>query len=339
MSRKEKMLWILYGFILILLYLLSSTDLIIKEKETEVYAVSVIIEDSSDDNYVNFRKGMDQAAIDLNADVSFITLYDKGNQAQQEELILREQQEGSRVLIVSPVDAGRVLGLMEHKRLTVPLIFLNSEAALTGDGVGGRIGFDYFQMGQELAEQIQKDALGQKVFLIGERRPDSVSVRFRDGLLSVLEPLGYEIDSWEGLGWKEWEAALKQAKTEDRIPAVAVALDPVSLAAAAGWISGQEAEPDPEERSQDRSGEEMERPLLGLYGRGNTVGLFNYLDRGILQGLCITDDFSAGYLSVRMAVDLAENRIVEDMGYLESRCIRREDLRRKEYEKMLYPIE
>ena len=80
MSRKEKMLWIFYGLILVLLFLLSSTDLIIKEKETQVYVISVIIEDSSDDNYVNFRKGMDRAAIDLNADVSFITLYDKGNQ-------------------------------------------------------------------------------------------------------------------------------------------------------------------------------------------------------------------------------------------------------------------
>ena len=120
MSRKEKMLWIFYGLILVLLFLLSSTDLIIKEKETQVYAISVIIEDSSDDNYVNFRKGMDRAAIDLNADVSFITLYDKGNRIQQEELILREQQDGSRVLIVSPVDAGKVLALLEDKRVSVP---------------------------------------------------------------------------------------------------------------------------------------------------------------------------------------------------------------------------
>ena len=115
MSRKEKMLWIFYGLILVLLFLLSSTDLIIKEKETQVYAISVIIEDSSDDNYVNFRKGMDRAAIDLNADVSFITLYDKGNRIQQEELILREQQDGSRVLIVSPVDGEKVLALLEDK--------------------------------------------------------------------------------------------------------------------------------------------------------------------------------------------------------------------------------
>ena len=48
---------------LILLYLLSSTDWIIKEKEVEVYPVSLIISDTSDDDYVNFRKGVDQAAV------------------------------------------------------------------------------------------------------------------------------------------------------------------------------------------------------------------------------------------------------------------------------------
>ncbi len=86
MTRKEKMLWILYGIVLLLLFLLSSTDLIIKEKKTQIYKISVIIEDASDENYVNFRKGMDRAAIELHADVSFITLYDRGSGEQQREL-------------------------------------------------------------------------------------------------------------------------------------------------------------------------------------------------------------------------------------------------------------
>ena len=58
-----------------------------------------------------------------------------------------------------------------------------------------------------------------------------------------------------------------------------------------------------------------------------------------MQGLCVTDDFSAGYLSVKAAVELAQNRVVKDTGFLESGYIRREDLRDEKYEKMLYPIE
>ena len=55
-KKKELVLWGILCVGLILLYLLSSTDWIIKEKEVEVYPVSLIISDTSDDDYVNFRK-------------------------------------------------------------------------------------------------------------------------------------------------------------------------------------------------------------------------------------------------------------------------------------------
>ena len=63
-TGKEKVLWILYGTVLLVLFLLSSTDLIIKEKEGEIYSVSVVVEKTADDDYVNFRKGAERAAID-----------------------------------------------------------------------------------------------------------------------------------------------------------------------------------------------------------------------------------------------------------------------------------
>ena len=65
-KKKELVLWGILCVGLILLYLLSSTDWIIKEKEVEVYPVSLIISDTSDDDYVNFRKGVDQAAVEYN---------------------------------------------------------------------------------------------------------------------------------------------------------------------------------------------------------------------------------------------------------------------------------
>lgn len=101
-TRKEKLLWLGYGLVLVLLFLLSSTDLIIKEEKREIYPISVIVEDTSDTNYVNFRKGMEQAAIEWNGDISFITLYETGSVRQQQELILREEQAGARALIVVP---------------------------------------------------------------------------------------------------------------------------------------------------------------------------------------------------------------------------------------------
>ena len=324
MTRKEKMLWILYGIVLLLLFLLSSTDLIIKEKKTQVYKISVIIEDISDENYVNFRKGMDRAAIELHADVSLITLYDKGSGEQQRELMLREQQDGCKALIVAPADKEQILSMQEDKRMNVPLVLLNSEVSSGGDKIVERIGFDYYQMGQELGKRITEEQSPDKtVYLFRKQEPDSVSVRFQEGLLSELKPWGYEIIIQESSREGDLREAAEQIAGRNKDQAVIVALDPASLTEAAQTYS--------------EAGEALK--LKGLYGRGNTVRLLNYLDKGVIRGLCITDDFSAGYLSVKMAVELAENRMAEEVGNLESRCIRREDLRNVEYEKMLFPIE
>ncbi|MFQ8841435.1 MAG: hypothetical protein ACLR8P_11450 [Clostridium fessum] len=75
-KKKELVLWGILCVGLILLYLLSSTDWIIKEKGGGLPGV-LIISDTADDDYVNFRKGVDQAAVEYNVDVSFITLYER----------------------------------------------------------------------------------------------------------------------------------------------------------------------------------------------------------------------------------------------------------------------
>ena len=126
-TRKEKILWILLGAALVVLFLLSSTDLIIKEEERKIYPISVIVEDADDANYVNFRKGMDQAAIEQNADVSFITLYEEENISQQLALMTREEQDGATALVVVP--AG---GSGSYERIvasaSVPLVMVLAQA-------------------------------------------------------------------------------------------------------------------------------------------------------------------------------------------------------------------
>lgn len=335
MTRREKRLWILFGGVLLFLFLLSSTDLILKEKETEIYPISVIIEDAADDSYINFRKGMERAAMEFNADVRFVTLYEDGNQAQQEELMLREQQDGSQALIVSPVDLDRVMKLRSEKRITVPVVLLNAEMSPAREKAAAALSFDYYGMGCVLGERIlEEHGEEPQVYLIREEREDRITSRFQEGILSVLEPAGSEISvigrkkeelqrQIEALT-EELSAGQETGAQESAPQAVFVALDPVSLSETARILAERE---------------EVFSLVGGLYGRGTAVPVLNYLDKGIIRGLCVTDDFSMGYLSVKEAVELAGGHSVSDMGYLDSHYIQKEDLRKETYEKMLYPIE
>ena len=105
---------------------------------------------------------------------------------------------------------------------------------------------------------------------------------------------------------------------------ILVAPEPESLLEAAQMIEDTEG---------------AEEWVAGLYGRGSSVPILNFLDKGIIKGLCITDDFSAGYLSVKAAIELAEGGSVQTGNYLDSYFIRRGDLRNEKYEKILYPVE
>ncbi len=344
MNRKVKFLWILYGMVLAVLFLLSSTDLIIKEEAAEVYPISVIIGDTSDENYVNFRKGMERAAIELNGDVSFITLYEKGSAVQQRELILRELADGAGALVVAPVEADLLCEMEQENRFPVPVILINGEYETVCElERSACFTFDYYGMGQRLGEEILKEFPQQKrVCILEEERTDMAGRLFSQGLQRALGLTGCEVLSIEeetdasesdgaaGEGKDDWERGFLEKITGGWTQkTVLAAADPGSLARAAQLLAEKE---------------EASRWVEGLYGRGNTVLVLNYLDKGIIRGLCVTDDFSAGYLSVKAAVELAGNHPSEEESVggrrcLESHYIRREDLRNEKYEKMLYPIE
>ncbi len=324
--RKINFFWIFYGLVLVMLFLLSSTDLIIKEEEAEIYPVSVIIEDTSDENYVSFRKGMEQAAMEFNADVSFITLYEKGNTVQQKELMLREQEDGSRALIVAPVEEGMLAGMYQENLLSVPVICINTgREAVNGADKAAVFTFDYYEMGHELGEEILREHSTEvKIYVTDASGSDGAGGLFFRGLCDALRdagcsPLPFTFTEEGGLG----QGLLGMTEGWSR-KVVLAAADPGLLARMAQYLA---------------ENEEAAAWVDGLYGRGNAVPLLNYLDKGIIQGLCVTDEFSAGYLSIKAAVDLSKSRSADDMGYLKSYYIRREDLRNEEYEKMLYPIE
>lgn len=320
-GKKGKALIFLYLIFLVVLFLMCSTDLIIREPEKEVYEVAVIIEDVRDDNYGNFRKGMDQAAIELNADVRFITLYEKLNADGQMELIAREQQDGVDALIVAPVDEQRVADALRENRVTVPTVILGTGSEQeTADGV---IAIDYRKMGGMLAEKIKERMPGNCPVLLVE---DASGKSGADGSFlaeaaSVLERNGYRCEFEEPEGEDEYREMFEALPEQG---AVIVAGSPEVLTETARML-------EEENGFSDR--------VAGLYGRGNTLAILDDLDSGLITGLCVTDEFSRGYFSVCMAVGELERAEDRDSMTMDSYYIEKEELREPKYEKMLFPVE
>lgn len=323
LEKKEKIIWILYAAVLVLLFLASSTDLIIKEQKNEVFKLSVIIEDSRDDNYTNFRKGMDQAAMELNADVSFITLYEADHAQQQIELMLREKQDGAGALIVSPVDDTALIHAVDEKKIDVPLVLINTE--MRGEQFAASVSMDYVEMGRMLAQKIaERHEANGPIYLFGETNRDRITTLFERGVRSGLEESGFRVTLFEKHQEGEYRKTIEQLVYPGCEHGVIVALDQAALIETAAVLADSGV---------------YASYVDGLYGRGTSLTILNDLERGLISGICVTDDFAVGYSSVKTAVELITKQFVDET--FEPICyyIEKADLHTPKFEKMLYPIE
>lgn len=320
-GRKGKFLILLYLIFLVVLFLMCSTDLIIREPEKEVYEVAVIIEDAGDDNYGTFRKGMDQAAIELNADVRFITLYERLNAEGQIELIEREGQDGVDALIVAPVDEKKVLNILSGMSGNIQTVILGTEEA--ADRTAETIFIDYRKMGEQMAGEIEKDTAGNNLVLLLEEpdRQSAASTCFLEGASAVLERDGYDCRIVYPEGEEGYQEVFENLSGSG---AAVLAGSPEILLTAADFLEKYPV---------------LSARVTGLYGRGNTLSILDDLDNGVITGLCVTDEFSRGYFSVCMAVEALEGKASGETLVLDSYYIERENLREPEYEKMLFPVE
>lgn len=317
-GRSGKVMIVLYIVCLVVLFLMCSTDLIIREPERQIYQIAVIIEDVRSDNYSNFRKGMDLAAAELNADVRLITLYEKLDVKEQMDLMDREQQDGTDALIVVPVEEEQV----SARQMTIPVILMRAGVAEAAGA--SNVIVDYEKMGEQLAREILKEQPADvPVYVLTDPAGQSDMDRlFLKGSDAVFQEAGRSVQRIVRGEEERFYTMLEQPGAEAQ-KVVILAENQDILTEAAGVVAGSEAVAD---------------AVGGLYGRGTTMAILNYLDRGVITGICVTDEFSVGYYSVREAV-----RALEGAGsvptVMESYYIDKKDLRDPAFEKMLFPIE
>ena len=323
MSGKEKTGWCAAIVFLVLLYLLSSTDLIIKEKKKEICRVSVIVDSVDDSYYGNFRAGTRMAEKKYQADVNFITLYAENDEKQQEELIMREVKDGTNAIILAPVQEDPAVMQLDEISPGCPVIFLGSSTI--GNSVACSISVDRYEMGWMLGEKIAENEKPMiPVCLFTEGLSYTGNTDVYDGIRSALGKAGFSVTVIE----KSFDDTYRQAIEETVYPEngnfIAVGLDVGALSDLADILEGSSV---------------YREHVTALYGIGSTTELLNKMDKGIVKGLMTWNRFDEGYLSVEKAVQAAGGEWKEDQITLVPEYIDAAALKSGIYEKLLYPME
>lgn len=318
MKRKFDFLKEPWGANVIIVLLLSvalwaAYNLLHTGEEKTMPRVSVIVEDSSSERWTAFRLGIDQAAREYGVDVAFIASPEFESARDQKNLISQEAAGGADALILSLYDSE----MTEIGSNTVKIVFVETDG-IRDSSVGTAA---VVPSGRKMGE-----ALGE--MLLKERGPAPHVAVFAGNLLrySEKEMLQGLTETVEGAGGsillletdrENMESALAKAREAD---AIAVLEDPLLMRAAELSVS-------------------QELPGGRLFGIGCSPSNISYLDRGVISGMVIPNEFTMGYQSLAQLSRCLSNDIpvMKDIEIGFSSVLT-EEVHDPENEKLLFPV-
>lgn len=229
----------------------------------KVYHVSVLLDGSDNDYWKNLRAGMNQAALEQNIDLRFITKYD-GDTTQAGTLRAEWEGEADGVVLV-PVDAA---GLSETlKNAPSGLVVGVVGPRLDTERVDCYIAPDYAQVGRRLAEAAMQAGAADGCTVYLSPKASSAAEQIAAALETELREMGVRCII----------TVAEPGATLAPLPkGVLVAAEPAMTEALCAAAEG--------------SGR--------VVGAGASSRLLHYLEDGTAAALVVQSDYDAGYLAI-----------------------------------------
>ena len=282
--------------------------------------VSVIVHGDNVQRWENFQQGINQAALDLNAEVTFLTMTDDINVSEQRGLVNREIRNKAEGLIVAVVNSGKMTEPIQEVNKQIPVVTAETSIDEGKENIP-YISADNRKMGEELAQTIasENSKTTPIYLLIANGQRNSIETR-KAGLIDVLEKKGYKITTWEP---EDSSAILPFVEEQQKLvaPGIIVALDELALEAIIDGTPKLQKE-------------------FSIYGIGSTAKIVYYLDQGAIKGIVFQDEYSMGYTSmVRLFEMIGNGRDIPSVsGEIEVHSANKDNVHLPEEERLLYPI-
>lgn len=304
------------------LYLVSSTELIFSDDaDHEIYNISVIIDDTTDSTWQNYKKGMEQAAMDYNVDVSFITLYSEQNASEQLDFIKREAQADAEAIVLAAVDSTEIADGLATFNTLPPLVVIGTE--LESEKVNVSILSKGRALGEKLGnlivEDLKKEETKVPIYIVPGNREQTSSNERLQGLEQMFES-------------NECEFYIKDVKSEEIKDAMIEASNKTPKCVFIGLDANLLSE------MAEYKLNNKEDTYPRVYGVGYTNYILSSLEKEHVLGIVVENDYLKGYLSIEAAVSIINRSQFESEVILDTFVITPDTVHDQEYEILLYPI-
>lgn len=321
--KKNKVL----AFILILLafvvsFVILNRDRIFEKKNSEPYEISVICRSKSAERSTTIKQGIDQAAKDLNAEVSFITLSNENSAQEQISLLQREIKNGADAIVIAPVNSVDLKQPIEKAQKSVPVVTMQS----TVDSMKGLqyISCDNLKLGSALANTMVKNGITQNRIIILRNSMDCSNIHQRYlGVLQELNSTKNQIEYWDIPDDPQEAYDTAKGLLQNSSANTLIALDGVTLEAAA----------------------KAERDLLKngiaqvqIYGIGRTNTVVSLLDEQIINSIGVENEYNLGYLSIKTAINNINKKHETNNTNINFAIVDHENMYNSDNQRLLFPF-
>lgn len=283
-----------------------------KHSQPPLLEMSVILRDG-DGGVSTMRKGMEQAAEDLNVELRFLTPAEDNDAAEQVLLLEREVAGGAPAVVLLPADRELLSGAVSAAAGKTTLVTVETD--MTAWGAAASVSMDHHALGEALGTAALHGVPAGGTVLLLDSLPGDNGIRERlEAAREVLEREGRQVREYQ---WSGDETLFADILRIER-PGAVIAFEAAALAEVAELSRGENF------------------PLL--YGCGSTTGIAAALEKGRVTAIAAVNVFSAGYLAVEAAASLARHEDWTGAPTVAFSVVRQETMYESDNQKLLFPV-
>ena len=283
-----------------------------KHSQPPLLEMSVILRDG-DGGVSTMRKGMEQAAEDLNVELRFLTPAEDNDAAEQVLLLEREVAGGAPTVVLLPADRELLSGAVSAAAGKTTLVTVETD--MTAWGAAASVSMDHQALGEALGTAAMHGVPAGGTVLLLDSLPGDNGIRERlEAAREVLEREGRQVREYQ---WNGDETLFADILRIER-PGAVIAFEAAALAEVAELSRGENF------------------PLL--YGCGSTTGIAAALEKGRVTAIAAVNVFSAGYLAVEAAASLARHEDWTGAPTVAFSVVRQETMYESDNQKLLFPV-
>ncbi len=310
--KDKKFILIVYLFVMTLIFVISTTNLVIDENYKKVYDISIIFDDVDSNKYKKLKMGIEDSTFDLFVDINFVYLENKKDVEEQKKAILNEVNSGVDGIIILPTDVDKIDKFIDESGINIPIIALDKQ--LNSSKVSGTVKTDYREVGEKIGKSIYNVESDKEVIAFSE--VGELNTELFSGIKQTLETHGKTVK----VVFYTPGSFVSKVDEYNKENTVFIALNSDTT----------------DKFINEYLNNRVDTQKLNLYGLGYRNDFLHYLNNGKITSLALCDEYLVGYIGVQNLIYAIKGESFNAYEIIPNYIINKDDVYK--YEKVLFPI-